>query len=199
VDWVQVREKDLAAKPLLELCQRLARSARNGERARGAAAGTPVRVVINRRTDLALALGPGTNGPTEEQIDGVHLGFDGMSPREARRLLGPGAWIGASCHGVREAFAAREAGASYVHLAPVFAPISKPAGGPSLGLSGLAAAAGCGLPALAQGGIDPENAGQAVDAGAAGVAVTGAIFLAADPGEAAGALRRALDGVRPAR
>jgi thiamine-phosphate pyrophosphorylase len=162
-------------------------------------AGEPVHVVVNRRTDLALALGSAADLPSDDRIDGVHLGFDGVSPAEARELLGEGAWIGASCHAASEAFAAREAGASYVQLAPVFPPISKPACGPWLGLSGVTVASGCGLPVLAQGGIDPENAGQVLGAGAAGVAVTGAVFMAADPGAAAGALRRALDGVRAAR
>jgi thiamine monophosphate synthase len=51
---------------------------------------------------------------------------------------------------------------------------------------------------LAQGGIDAGHAGACVAAGAAGVAVTGAILAAADPAEAAAALRRALDAAAPA-
>jgi thiamine-phosphate pyrophosphorylase len=47
---------------------------------------------------------------------------------------------------------------------------------------------------LAQGGIDAANAASMVAAGAAGVAVTGAILLADDPGRAAAGLRSALDG-----
>ncbi|HBZ70432.1 MAG TPA: thiamine phosphate synthase [Deltaproteobacteria bacterium] len=191
VDWVQVREKDLAGKALFELSQRVARAARSGAAARGPA--SSVRVVVNRRTDVALALSPGTDIAPQDRIDGVHLGFDGVGAAEARHLLGPDAWIGVSCHAPEEALAAREADASYVHLAPIFSPISKRTGGPPLGPRALAAAARSGLPVLAQGGVDPENAGEAVSAGAAGVAVTGAILMAADPGEAAGALRRALD------
>jgi len=198
VDWVQIREKDLTGKSLLELSQRVARAARNGASARGEA-GTRVRVVVNRRSDVALALGPGTDAPPEERIDGVHLGFDGVGLLEARQLLGRDAWIGTSCHAPAETLAAREAAASYAHLAPVFPPLSKTPRGPSLGLPALAAAARGGLPVLAQGGIDAENAGEVVNAGAAGVAVTGAIFLAADPGEAAGALRQALDAAARAR
>ena len=199
VDWVQVREKDLAGRPLLELCQRVARAARSGARAGETAGGAQVRVIVNRRTDLALALDGRRDASADDWIDGVHLGFDGVSPAEARQLLGPTAWIGASCHTAPEAFTARQEGASYVQLAPVFPPISKPVRGTPLGLSGLAAAVGCGIPVLAQGGIDAENAGRVLLAGAAGVAVTGAIFMAKDPGAAVGALRRALDEVAPAR
>ena len=81
----------------------------------------------------------------------------------------------------------------YVHLAPIFAPLSKPAERASLGVAGIAAAVGRGVPVLAQGGITAENAGRVRAAGAAGVAVTGAIGMAARPAEAAQALRRALD------
>jgi thiamine-phosphate pyrophosphorylase len=198
VDWVQVREKDLTGKSLLELSQRVARAARRGALSRGTSA-APVRVVVNRRSDVALALGRGRDVLPEDRIDGVHLGFDGVSPAEARRLLGPEAWIGASCHTPPEVWAAREAGANYLHLAPIFPPTSKAARGPSLGLPALAASAACGLPVLAQGGIHAENAREVLAAGAAGVAVTGAILMAADPGKAAATLRRALDGAPPGR
>jgi thiamine monophosphate synthase len=52
---------------------------------------------------------------------------------------------------------------------------------------------------LAQGGVDASNAAECVRAGAAGVAVTGAILAAADPAAAAAALRRALDETTRAR
>jgi len=135
---------------------------------------------VNRRLDVALAIG----------ADGVQLGFDAVDAPAARRLLGPEALVGVSCHSAAEARAAR--GASYALLAPVFAPLSKPASRPPLGLAELGRAAG-GLPVLAQGGIDAAGAVAAVAAGAAGVAVTGAILLAPDPARAAAALRRALD------
>jgi len=196
VDWVQVREKDLAGRELLELSERVARAAHCGGRRRTASA-TRVRVVVNRHTDVALALERGTDAADEARLDGVHLGFDAARPADARRLLGPHAWIGLSCHTPAEALAEGETGASYLQLAPVFAPLSKAAQAPPLGIPALAAAARCGLPILAQGGIAAQNAAAAVAAGAAGVAVTGAILMASDPGEAAGALRRALDAAWP--
>ena len=51
-----------------------------------------------------------------------------------------------------------------------------------------------GLPVLAQGGVDAERVAPLLAAGAAGVAVTGAILMAQDPGAATAALRAALDG-----
>lgn len=181
VDWVQIRERDLEAAPLLALAEALAGAARAAARA----AGREVRVLVNRRADVALAIG----------ADGVHLGFDAMDPAAARRLLGPGATLGISAHAPDEVGAA---GADYAQLAPIFAPFSKSAPGrPPLGLEALTAAARHGVPVLAQGGIDPARAAAARAAGAAGVAVTGALLLADDPRAAAAALRSALDGATP--
>jgi thiamine-phosphate pyrophosphorylase len=86
-----------------------------------------------------------------------------------------------------------EPDADYVHLAPIFAPLSKPLERIPLGLAGLRAARATGVPVIAQGGIEPANARAVLAAGAAGVAVTGAISGAADPARAVRALRSALD------
>ena len=142
--------------------------------------------MVNRRSDVALAVG----------ADGVHLGFDAVAPEEARRLLGDDAWIGVSCHAPEEV--ERAEGASYAHLAPIYAPLSKAATRAPLGPAALTRV-GCARPVLAQGGITAENAGACVAAGAAGVAVTGAILQAADVFAAAQGLRRALDAARGAR
>jgi thiamine-phosphate pyrophosphorylase len=177
VDWVQVREKDLSGAALLALCDELAEAAR---RARPA-----VRVLVNRRCDVALAAA----------LDGVQLGFDGAPPAAARRLLGPGALVGASTHAPAELDAASLAALSHLQLAPIFPPLSKPADRPPAGLAALReAAARAPIPVLAQGGVDASNAADCIRAGAAGVCVTGAILSAGDPGRAAAALRRALDG-----
>ncbi len=180
VDWVQVRDRELEGAALVEHAQEIAEAARAGARARGDA----VRVIVNRRIDVALAIG----------ADGVHLGFDAVDPATARQLLGPGPLIGVSCHAPEEVRGARDA--SYALLAPIFAPLSKRSSRPALGLQALARATG-GVPVLAQGGIDAAAAAAAVASGAAGVAVTGAILMSPDPIVATGALRRALDSASP--
>jgi thiamine-phosphate pyrophosphorylase len=180
VDWVQVRERELPGAELLAHAERVAAAARRGAQR----AGRELRILVNRRVDVALALG----------VDGAHLGFDAMAPEDARALLGPDALVGVSAHAAQEVPEPGGA-ASYAHVAPVFPPLSKPlavARAP-LGLAGLRAAVARGLPVLAQGGIDAAGAAAARAAGAAGVAVTGAILMADDPGRAAAALREALD------
>jgi thiamine-phosphate diphosphorylase len=177
VDLVQVRDRSLGGRALLEHVLAVMEAAQRGGRARGA----PVRVVVNRRADVALAAG----------ADGVHLGFDALPAATARELLGPAAWIGLSLHSPDEVLEADDA-ASYVHLAPIFAPLSKPAERPALGLEALRRACASRLPVLAQGGITAESAAACLAAGAAGIAVTGEILLSPDPATATRTLRAAL-------
>jgi thiamine-phosphate pyrophosphorylase len=180
VDWVQIRERGLDGLPLLHLARELADAAREGARRRGG----EVKILVNRRLDVASAL----------PADGAHLGFDAMPVAAARELLGDEALLGMATHTPAEAAAATALGLDYVHLAPIHPPLSKAAARPALGTRVLGSACRHAPPILAQGGIEPGNAGEAIEAGAAGVAVTGAILSASDPGEAARALRTALDG-----
>jgi thiamine-phosphate pyrophosphorylase len=177
VDWVQVRERGRQGRALLALVDEMLRATKTGAQR----AGRHTQLLVNRRVDVALASG----------ADGVHLGFDGMPAAEARRLLGEAALLGVACHSPGEVDAAPDA--SYVHLAPIFAPLSKAPSRPALGLDALAEAALSRRCVLAQGGITPDNAGACVTAGAAGVAVTGTILGADDPLAATAALRAALD------
>lgn len=182
VDRVQIRARGVAPDlVLLAHAEAIAAAAGRGARARGGR----VELVINRRADLCLALG----------LDGVHAGFDALPVARLRTLLGEAAQIGVSAHAPDEIARAAREGASYAHLAPVFAPISKRSERPPLGLDGLraAVAASGGLDVVAQGGIDETCAASVVRAGAVGVAVIGAILGDADPAAATTRLRRALD------
>jgi thiamine-phosphate pyrophosphorylase len=178
VDRVQVRDRELEGGALLALTDDVMAAARRGSANRL----EPARVLVNRRADVALAAG----------ADGVHLGFDAMGVSTARSVLGEDALIGCSTHAPDEI--AAEPGLDYVHLAPIFDPLSKPVERPALGLDALGAAARRGVPVIAQGGIDTARARATIEAGAAGVAVTGAVLMCEDPGAAAREIREALDG-----
>jgi thiamine-phosphate pyrophosphorylase len=177
VDWLQLRDRTLEGAGLFALLDAVCAAARRA----GADRPAPVRVVVSRRMDAALATG----------ADGVHLPFDGVDAADARVLLGGDALVGISAHAPEEIDA--RGGASYAHLAPIHPPLSKPPERPPLGLAAITRAAARGLPVLAQGGIEARNARAAIAAGAAGVAVTGSILNAPDPRAAARALREALD------
>ena len=174
VDLVQVREKGAPADTVLRAV-RQALSACDGSAA----------VVVNDRVDVAMAA----------RAAGVHLARRSLPPDLARTLLpaSEGWLVGVSVHSVEEARAAAEAGADYVTFGHVFPTGSKP-GLPPRGLADLASVvAAVTLPVLAIGGIGPENVAAVLATGCAGVAVISAVLGAADPGAAAGALRRAMD------
>jgi len=180
VDWVQIRDRELSSAALLELTDTLSSASRTA----ASSCGRDVRILVNRRVDIALAAG----------ADGVHLGFDAMAPEIAWKLLGDQALVGCSTHSPQETFE-RCGAASYTHLAPIFEPLSKVSTRSCVGLSGLQEATSSGAATvLAQGGISASNARSVCAAGAAGIAVTGAILQALDPKRAAEALREELDG-----
>lgn len=166
---LHLREKDLGGRALLLLARAL------GEVCRA----TGQRFVVNDRLDVALACG----------ADGVHLPSAGVPPADARRLLGPGALVGVSCHSEAEVRRAREGGASYATFGPVHDTPSKRAFGAPVGLEALRAAARLGLPLIALGGIDARRAPEARAAGAHGVAAIRAWLEGPDPAAAVRALR----------
>jgi thiamine-phosphate pyrophosphorylase len=157
---VQLRAKEMGARDLLAL----ARALREVVRAAGQ------RLLVNDRLDVAIAAG----------ADGVHLPSRGVPAADARRLLGRGAIVAASCHSVAEVRRALEGGADFATFGPVFETPSKRAYGPPVGLEALGEAARLGLPLVALGGVDAANAPSAVAAGAVGVAAIRAWMGAAD-------------------
>jgi len=123
--------------------------------------------------------------------DGVHLGRDDGSVREARIILGKGKIIGASCYqDLALAQAAQTAGADYVAFGSFFPSPTKPAAARAdLALLHEAARV-LRLPIVAIGGITPANAPPLLDAGADSLAVLSALFDAADIRAAARALNQ---------
>ncbi|WP_141012521.1 thiamine phosphate synthase [Nocardioides sambongensis] len=102
--------------------------------------------------------------------------------------------FGRSCHTVTAVAAAAAEGARWVTLSPFAASASKPGRGPALAPDALAGPHP--VPVLALGGIDADNALDAVRAGADGVAVMGAVMRAADPASTVARLHDALAATR---
>lgn len=115
--------------------------------------------------------------------DGVHLaGFDRF-PKSYHGI------VGRSCHGLDDVRQAELDGVDYVIISPVFETESKPGYGPPLGLAGLGRIARqAHVPVYALGGIDRGRVAACRDAGAAGVAVQGAVARSPDPDETIAAL-----------
>lgn len=127
-----------------------------------------VRLIINDRADIALALG----------ADGVHLGQDDLPPEAARALLGADAIIGFSTHSVEQASAAVHLPINYLAIGPVFPTSSKENPDPVVGLEGLRRVrrATGDLPLVAIGGITLESAPEVIRAGADSVALMSALL-----------------------
>jgi thiamine-phosphate pyrophosphorylase len=128
--------------------------------------------------------------------DGVHLGQGDGDPREARRLLGPDAQIGVTCHASRHlAMDAGEAGADYVAFGAYFPTTTKQVehrADPAL-LGWWTTVSE--IPCVAIGGITPDNCTPLVAAGADFLAVSAAVWTHPQgPAAAVTALAEAMAG-----
>jgi thiamine monophosphate synthase len=141
--------------------------------------------------ELAAIVGAGGGRLSVAGTD--HLGA--AEPFPAERPPGP---VGRSCHSAAELARAAEEGCDYAVMSPVFDTASKPGYGPALGLGRLAElCAAATLPVYALGGVDADRARPCREAGAAGVAVMGAVMRAAHPGRVVAELLDRMAAVAP--
>ncbi|MGE0749642.1 MAG: thiamine phosphate synthase [Variibacter sp.] len=182
---LQLRDKQGDTRAMVETARAI----------KAATAGSGVPLLINDRVDVALAAGAG----------GVHVGWDDMTPADARRLLGPQAIIGLSMKTMEQAREAPLDLIDYVCIGGVFATMSKDNPQPPIGVEGLRRIAAevrarkPGLPVGAIAGIDASNAAAVMAAGVDGVAVISALSMTKDPTAAARDLRALVDGAKARR
>ena len=174
VRCVQLREKDLATRPFVELARRL--------KTLLAPRGVPL--IINDRIDIALACG----------AQGVHLGQSDLPVTEARKLLPPDVFVGWSVETMQEVTRSAALPVDYLGVSPVFATPTKTDTAMPWGLDGLKHVRDVSpLPLVAIGGIHLHNAAGVMQAGADSLAVVSAICSADDPRVAAQQLRKLID------
>jgi thiamine-phosphate pyrophosphorylase len=171
VDYIQLRERDLSGRQLESLAREVIAVIREHDRETAlenvSGYSSPTRLLINHRTDVALAAG----------ADGVHLRSDDVGPHEVRqvleastqRLLTGHFLIAASCHSTADVIRTADEGADFAVFAAVFGKNAAPEIQPT-GLAGLREASRAKIPVLALGGVTLENATLCLSAGAAGVA-----------------------------
>lgn len=142
-----------------------------------------VTCLVNDRVDVALAVG----------ADGTHLGEHDLPLAAARRVAGPGHLLGGTARDPERARLLVAEGADYLGVGPAFATTTKTGLPDPIGPAGVAAVAtAVPVPVVAIGGVTAARVGELLAAGAAGVAVVGAVSAAADPGAATRELLRAL-------
>jgi thiamine-phosphate pyrophosphorylase len=166
IDYIQLREKDLSTRDLEQLSQDAASII---HKLRTENRELRTRLLINSRTDLAIAVG----------ADGVHLRSSDISPTDARKICiqcgaggparVPAPIIAVSCHTTAEVLRAESEGADFAVFAPVFEKKNVPESKPQ-GLAALREACQAKIPVFALGGVTLENAAQCRTAGAKGVA-----------------------------
>lgn len=112
--------------------------------------------------------------------DGVHVGQQDRSAREARKLIGPDKILGVSVQAVQQAIDAEKAGADYLGVGAVFPTLTKSdaCAIPYKTLNEICNAVS--LPVVAIGGICKSNLLELSGSGVAGVALVSAIFSAED-------------------
>jgi thiamine-phosphate pyrophosphorylase len=163
VDLVQIRERDLPDRELRDLVADAVEAVR----------GTPARVVVNDRFDVAVAAGAA----------GVHLREDSVPVERVRQAVPPGFLIGRSIHDPARARALSRC--DYLIFGTVFPSAGKPVGHQVAGLAGLRdACAASTVPILAIGGIDLHNAADVAGTGAAGIAAMASLLTVADATDA---------------
>ena len=152
IQLIQIREKNLTTRVLFQLTANVV----------AIASGSPTRILVNDRADVAAAAG----------ADGVHLTARSLTPAVIRKAFGSTFLIGASTHSLREALEARQGGADFAVLGPIFPSPAKEKYGPPLGIEQLAQLTGelAPFPLIALGGISIENANECLLAGASGIA-----------------------------
>jgi thiamine-phosphate pyrophosphorylase len=151
--FIQLRDKHAAPKDFL----------RDAEAALAVARRNNVRIIINDRVDIAMAI----------DADGVHLGQSDMPLDAARSLLRPQAIIGFSTHNIAQVELAATLSADYVAFGPIFVTHTKHDHEPAVGLNLLRSVKRIlgSTPLVAIGGLSDENLHSVLDAGADSVAV----------------------------
>ena len=170
---VQLRSKKLSSRHFLELALQTSEVLRRKN----------VPLIINDRLDIALAC----------DASGVHLGQEDLPLHLARKQLGGRRIIGITVNTAEEAIEAESSGADYLGVGPVFFTPTKERLKPVLGLEGLRAIRKkVGIPILAVGGINAENAAEVMATGVDGIAVVSAILGSKDVQAATRKLLRAI-------
>ena len=157
-NFIQLREKYASPQEFYKSAESALKLARARD----------VKIIINDRVDIALAL----------KADGVHLGQDDLPPAEARKILGGKAIIGFSTHNIEQAVTAIRFPIDYLAIGPIFTTGTKENPDAVVGLEDLRKVreATGNFPLVAIGGINLENLREVYKAGADSAAIISSLI-----------------------
>jgi thiamine-phosphate pyrophosphorylase len=158
---IQLRDKTASPRQFYAAAVEAMRVARN----------LGVRIIINDRVDIAIAVG----------ADGVHIGQDDLPPEKARILMGDNRLIGYSTHDLQQAMTADSMPIDYVAIGPIFQTSTKENPDPVVGLEALRfIKSQIAKPLVAIGGITLAQAPAVLQAGADSLAIISDLFATGD-------------------
>lgn len=164
--WVQLRIKNASEEELL----------REGRVAKEICRRYNALFIVNDNVQVARLL----------DADGVHLGKEDAHPLEARKILGPGKIIGATCNSWEDVILRTAQQVDYVGLGPFTFTTTKKKLSPVLGLEGyrhilgLMKQSGIHIPVFAIGGITETDIPSLLETGIQGIALSGLIKNSSD-------------------
>ncbi len=171
---VQLREKDLPTRPLIDMAYRMRELTKRYD----------ALFFINDRTDIALSV----------RADGVQLARTSIPVHAVRKIAGDKFLIGASAHSVAEAVEAEKEGADFITFGPIYHTPSKLRYGEPVGTETLRSARSkISKPIFGIGGIKTENIADVIDSGADGIAAISGILGESDIGRAVGEYLKELE------
>lgn len=164
--WVQIRMKDASDDEIRKVVEAVKPECEKKE----------VFLILNDRVELAKEL----------NVGGVHLGKEDMPCSKARMILGPAAVIGVTANTIADVLAVSNLDIDYYGLGPFASTTTKKNLAPVLGIEGLRTLCyemtekNINIAHVAVGGIKLDDVLPIIEAGANGIAVSGAIAFAKD-------------------
>jgi thiamine-phosphate pyrophosphorylase len=172
---IQFRDKEFSDEEFLVMAERIKKITQKKN----------IPLIINDRVNIAKSI----------DADGVHLGQDDMSLKEAREILGDEKIIGISTHSIEEALQTEKQGADYIGLGSIFQTSSKEikdAIGTEIIKEVLSLVK---IPVFPIGGINLDNLDQVIKAGSKRIAVISAVIAQKDVKKSAEELFKRLKNI----
>lgn len=174
-DMIQFRDKAMSTSELIDTAIKLKKLCAKHK----------VTFIVNDRVDVAMI----------SNADGVHLGLEDISVKDARKLLGRNKIVGGTAHSLKEAHEAEKNGADYIGFGHIYPTGSKVKTDKPKGTSQLIRVVNnIKTPIIAIGGIGSKNLKEVMDTGVNGVAVIGSVVRSKNPVEEVKKLKKIFYG-----